>query len=318
MDFKTFKKKLLKNGFSKWAFLVLAALTAVFLLLGLFINGAGKKDAKRLAEHKEDIGAYPYLDVAAFDEWVCTYNDETYYVLFDSSGEAYLSVVSDGVMKKMERKATEVEDYTHYFDENYRMYGLVKSVNCTVFGYVEDVYGLSDDQYVQYFGKCYFNTTENPNTNTAWMWWTFSTFSGIFAAVFCIIWLGTEIPFRKETRDYSEEEFAEAARMLDETDKKQNIIFGENYLISRGSGILVRYSDIVWIHLVDSYYNGVYMGRGVRVHTRKRNSLKIYPRKNGSQQELTDIMNTVSEKNPEVLVGYSKENKKMYDSLTKN
>ena len=71
MDFKTFKKKLLKNGFSKWAFLVLAALTAVFLLLGLFINGAGKKDAKRLAEHKEDIGAYAYLDVAAFDECHC-------------------------------------------------------------------------------------------------------------------------------------------------------------------------------------------------------------------------------------------------------
>ncbi len=277
----------------------------------------GKSDVQRLKNHKEDLGTYAYLDVVAFDEWVCTYRDETYYVLYDSSGEAYLSVISDSAMKKMERKAAKVEDYTHYFNENYRMYGLVKSVNYTVFGYVEDVYGLPDDQYVQYFGKCYFNTTENPNTNSAWMWWTFATFSGFFAAVFCIIWLGTEIPFRREIRDYTEEEFAEAARMLDETNKKQNVIFGEHFLISRGSGMLVRYSDILWMHLLDSYVNGVYMGRSVRVHTRRRNSFKLSPATANLQQELTDIMNRITEKNPDVLVGYSKENRKLYDSLTK-
>ncbi len=34
MEFKTFRKKLIKNGFSKGASVVLAALTVVFLILG--------------------------------------------------------------------------------------------------------------------------------------------------------------------------------------------------------------------------------------------------------------------------------------------
>ncbi len=31
MDFKSFKKKLLKNGFSKWSLIVLSALTILFM-----------------------------------------------------------------------------------------------------------------------------------------------------------------------------------------------------------------------------------------------------------------------------------------------
>lgn len=33
--------------------------------------------------HKGDENAYTYLDVAVFDEWVCKYGDDTYYVLYD-------------------------------------------------------------------------------------------------------------------------------------------------------------------------------------------------------------------------------------------
>jgi|GEM_PF-5790473 len=317
MDLKTFKKKFIKNGFSKWATAVLLAMTVLFIILGLIKNMSGEKYAQLLKDHKEDEGTYAFIDVAAFDEWVCTYGDETYYLLFDRSGEAYLAVVSNSVMKDMERKASAVEEYTHYFDDSYRLYGLVKSTSYQVISNVEDVYGLDADQYRQYFGKCYINTTENPNTNRAWMWWTFSIFSGMFGLVFLIIWLGSESQFNKECRNFTEEEFAEAARMLDENDKKQQIIFGDDFVICREPAMLMRYSDMLWMHLVDTYYYGAKMGRSVRVYSRSKNSFKIYPTIKDSESELNDIMNRILDKKPDILVGYNNGNLKQYRALTK-
>ena len=317
MDFRTFRKKLIKNGFSKWASIVLLSLTILFITLGIVMNLSGKKDALLLRDHRDEEGAYAYLDVAAFDEWVCTYSDETYYVLYESSGEAYLAVVSDSVMKRMEKNSYPVGEYTRRFREDYRLYGLVKKVSYTVFGYVEDVYGISEDQYVQIFGKCYLNTTENPNTNTAWMWWTFSIFTGIFGLVFAVIWLGSELPFRKESCDFTEEEYAEAARLLDGADKKQRIIFGDDLIICRSPAMLMRYRDIVWMHYVDTYYYGANLGRSVRVCSHRRNEFKIYPTVKNSEPELREIMNRIYEKNPDIIVGYTKENRKLYDSLTR-
>ncbi len=317
MDFKTFKKKLIKNQFSKWATIVLLALTVLFIILGLIKNSSGKGYAQILRDHKDEEGAYAFVDVVAFDEWVCTYLDETYYLLFDSSGEAYLAVVSDREMKSMERKASDVEDYTHYFDESYRMYGLVKRTSYRVISFVEDVYGIDENQYFQYFGGCYINTTENPNTNRAWMWWVFSMFTGMFGIVFAIIWGGSEVPFYKESRHFSEEEFAEAARLLDEADKKQRIIFGDDFIICRAPAMVMRYSDMLWMHFVDTYYYGASLGRSVRIYSYNRNSFKIFPTVKNSESELNDIMSRILDKKPDILVGYTNENRKKYGSMAK-
>ncbi|MBR2740264.1 MAG: hypothetical protein IKD87_06305 [Oscillospiraceae bacterium] len=318
MDLSTFKKRFLKNGFVRWTAYVLLALTVFLIALGYFTDRSGRKFAVNLMDHWDDKGAYAYLEVASFDEWVCKYDDETYYVIFDTENGAYLSVISDRQMRKMERKASSVENFTHYFDEPYVVYGLVKSTSYQLISYVEDVYGLEPDQFHQYFGDCYINTTENPKTNTAWMWWTFSIFSGLFGLLFAVLWLGNDIPFNKESRGLTEYERAEAVRLLDENDKKQNIIFGDDLLISRKRAMAVRYSDIIWIHLVDSYYNGIYTGQTLSIHTRSRNEFRLSPSDRKSTYELNSIMSGIQEKNPDVIVGFSRENRKQYDQLTKS
>ena len=318
MDRKTVRKKLIKNTFSKTASIVLAALTVVFLVLGFSNQQADKGEAKSLADNKAVNGAYAYLDAAAFDEWVCRSGDETYYVVFDSSGSTYLAAISDRTMKSMIKAESGTDDYRHFFEGSYRLYGLVKIVSRSVSSIVEDAYGISRSEYMEYFGSYYFDTTSNPNTNTAWMWWTFAMFSGMFAIIFFIIWIGSERPFNRETRDYTEDEYAEASWMMDETDKKQKLIWGDRLIIGRDSGMLVRYQDILWVHFVNVFFNGVNLGKMVRIHTLRRNSYKLKPAVKDSQQDLDDLMNVIIEKNPGILIGYTPENRKAYDSMTRS
>ncbi len=66
----------------------------------------------------------------------------------------------------MVRAEARSEDYKHYFNESYRLYGLVKKTNGKVVSVVEEAYGISGKEYNQYFGSGYFNTTEKPKTET--------------------------------------------------------------------------------------------------------------------------------------------------------
>ena len=319
MDFKSFKKKLIRNRFSKSASFVLAAMTIVFLLIGALYLRPDKNRSVSYSEHKEEIGAYVYLDVYVFDDWICKYGDDTYYVLYDHSGNVYLSVLSDSVFRSMVGQEAGSDDYTHYYDgTSYRLYGITKRVNENVMSMVVEGYGFPGKDYMDYFGPCYLDTKDRPGSNTAWMWFTFAIFGGLFALVFFTVWIGSERLFNKENRDYSEEEFAAAARVLDETDKKQRLIFTDDFIINRRNGMLLRFRDILWVHLVNTSVNGVNTGRVLGIHTWKRNYFKIAPQVRDSVQELNDMINMIAEKKPDVLIGYTAENKKTYDMLTKN
>ncbi|MBQ6477815.1 MAG: hypothetical protein IJI44_00450 [Erysipelotrichaceae bacterium] len=153
--------------------------------------------------------------------------------------------------------------------------------------------------------------------NTAWMWFTFTIFGAIFTAVFAMVAYGQESGFRKENRDYIEEEFAKAAVLLEKANKKQATIFGEEFLISTTQRVVVRYADILWAYILQPYLNGVKMGRMLEIRTRKRNIFKLAPENNDDLKELEGMMKFLVEKNPKLLVGHTDENRKIYDSLTR-
>ena len=318
MDIKTIRKKLVKNRISKGSFIVLVLLTVIFLVLGYIRLQSGKGEVKTLAVYRDDAGTYAYIDVVAFDEWACRYGDDTYYVLYDGAGYVYLSVISDATMNKMIKEAARMEDFTHYFNGSYRLYGMVKKTSGAVISTVEETYGLTGQEYNDYLGKCYFNTKESPNSNSAWMWWTFSMFSGLFALIFFIIWFGQELPFNKETRDYTEADLAEVAKMLDEHDPKQNLIVGDKFIIYRNVGMLARYRDILWVHFAEVSAYGANLGRMLRIHTNKRNSFRVAPTIWRSDEQLEELQNAIIEKNPNVLVGYTSENRKLYREMTRS
>ena len=153
--------------------------------------------------------------------------------------------------------------------------------------------------------------------NTAWMWFTFTIFGVIFTLVFALIAYGQESGFCKENRDYTEEEFARVAALLEKVGKKQTAIFGEEFLISTTQRVVVRYADILWAYILQPYLNGVKMGRMLEIRTFKRNIFKLAPENNDDLKELEEMMKFLSEKNPGLLIGHSDENRRIYDSLTR-
>ncbi|MBE6117674.1 MAG: hypothetical protein E7188_03885 [Erysipelotrichaceae bacterium] len=153
--------------------------------------------------------------------------------------------------------------------------------------------------------------------NTAWMWFTFSIFSVIFTAVFAMISYGLERGFNKEDKDYTEAEFTKAALILENADRKQPTIFGEEFLISTTQRAVIRYKDILWAYILQPYLNGVKMGRMLEVRTRKRNVFKLAPANNDDLEELEEMMELINDKNPSLLIGHADENRRIYDSMTK-
>ncbi len=153
------------------------------------------------------------------------------------------------------------------------------------------------------------------DSNRAWMWFTFSIFSVIFTAVFAMVAYGQESGFRREDRDYTEEEFAAAAALLEEAGRKQATIFGEDFLISVTQRVVVRYRDILWAYILQPYFYGAKTGRMLEIRTRKHNIFKLAPENHDDLEELEEMMRFLCEKNPGILVGFTDENKRIYDSV---
>lgn len=314
---KELKKKLIRNGFSKIASFVLAALTLIFLVMAMTNLSVDKDTAVDLAYNRESVGEYAYIDIKSFDEWACKYDDDTYYVVYDASNKVYNVILTDAQVSKMVKASDSSDEYAHYFNGSYRIYGLVKSTHSKVKSMIEEVYNLESGEYYDYFGSTHLDASENYKTNTLWMWLTFAIFSGLFTLIFGAVWIGQERSFSRENSGYTEEECARAIKLLDETDKKQKVIIDDEFLIGRNNGMLVKYSDILWIYERVSKSYGITTGKDLCINTSHNNRFFLPTKGKEKDQQIADMMNLIAQKNPEVMIGFTDVNSRAYRQMVK-
>ncbi len=320
MDAKQYLKKHLKdNKVLKFIAGLLCGLTIVFTIVAL-ISFNVKPKAALYDPVTTSKGEYAYLDIVAIDEWAAKYGDdnESYYAALGSDGLFYNVFLKDSKYNSMKDQQKYWTDESAVADP-VRVSGVVTEVDSDVKDIFIELYGLENSfDYEQFFGYTYLDTTTTPNENTGYMWLTFALFGGLFSLVFLLIISpkasATKQSIKRLEKNGKLEEAKEALELS--LSDKSPLILDKNFVISRKNGVIISYKDIAWIfnRTVSTY--GVQTGAFVVINTYDGYSVQI-PTDKVSTETINQLIDNTLAVNPNLLIGFAKENQKAFKDIIK-
>ena len=141
----------------------------------------------------------------------------------------------------------------------------------------------------------------------------------IFALIFIMMYFSQVRKIKKTMKKYEDLEI-ELSKESTVVYKEANIYLTDKYIVSTDCSCHVfEYNDFIWIYHVNNPYDSYgdtkalfirseYFTLEYILTTVKREKVKI----------LDEIMNKVHEKNPEIMIGYTKENSQRYKQIIKD
>lgn len=181
---------------------------------------------------------------------------------------------------------------------------------------IDDGYEISDSEFYDYFGMLYLDETE-------------MNFQTIFCAIlgsiaFLVGFIGfigsliAKIRLKSRMKKISDEDWENLNHEMDEKDafyyKSAKLALTKNYIVDFSRGItIIPYKDVVWMYKYEYRYNGVKTQVSVILYTKdkKRHVVAALPGYTKKSKEINqEIMETIMKKNANMIVGYTKENRK--------
>lgn len=310
-----------------WMTIVSAALLAL-AILGLMTGIMLQKrdytaEAQPFMPLVSEKRSYAYIDVCGVSDWIYRYEhdtgSETYYAAED--GEGYFYAVQLYQWQHREMAAQQLfwnrADSGAEAPAPYRLYGLVYGAGTSLRESFSEVFGISADDYDRYFGSMYLDATNTPGKEAGWLWYTAALFGFLFSMLFLILVLPASANQRrclKRLQELGELERAASAfeASAAEIAGKDRARATEDYLFGRGTGIAVRWDDIVWAYARAVANNSFSL---VICTTAIKNVQAI---NFGAGADLCGrILALIAERNPRALIGYTPENIAQYKALRK-
>ncbi len=325
-------KKIIKKYIDKPAWVtvlgvILLAAAAVLLFLGISAGNAADEAVIAQPYYPDECesGDFVYVDVIGISNWLYQYDDDTYYTILDAEGYMYTAQVSDSDYKKMQAQ------YDYWMDDNedavppapYRLEGMARNITSTIRSSLAESWDITTSEYDQYFGSTYLNANASPGSEAGSGYYLGAMLALIFGLCMVLICLPTNIATKKTLNRLEEQSLLErAAQQLEEgsytTIGKDELRLSGDMLFAKGSGAAVPYSDILWIYRRTVRTNFVIENLYLQVNS-KHYSFSVHlgnPKKGDPLLQQAAV--TIAEKNPAVLIGYSKENQKAFTQLRKN
>lgn len=299
------------------------ALAVVCVIMGITASGnTGDAVAEPFYPSESDTGSYAYVDVVGISDWLYQYDNSTYYTIIDAEGYMYTAKVSDSQFRKMDAQLNYFMDETAPMPEPCRLEGIVRSTSSSLRSTLADVWEITTEEYEYYFGNLMLDTTSSPSSEAGAGWFVGAMFAFIFGLCMVLVFLPIGITTKKSLNRLEELNLTDrAAQQLESgsytTVGKNQIRLSENVLFAKGTGVAVPYSDILWIYKRTVRTNLVIVNLYLVVATKdKEHTIHL----GGTKAEplLQQAAVAIAEKNPNVLIGYSAENKKAYKALKKS
>ena len=315
--------KILKN--SKKGLLIslgMLILSIILITLGtsLGVKAEDKvaKDYGALISSKQDntdeyvkitIAYLPYLFAEESDD----YGGKKYYIVFDNRDYPYIARLTDDTYKKLENLYDNNEEISYelkgyLFKQEKELRDLAIDAHKELFEDSE----ISEANYELYFGKSYLDETITPTTNLEAI--TIGIGVGlIFLSFFIFIfYIVSRIRFKKNIKKYSKEELEYELSKKDTLYfKKEHICLTDKYIISTLTGL-----DILWLYYENRRYNFISIGKYIIARTKNKKMISI-AYTYGNEELLIEIMKKITEKNNNILLGFTKENQQKYNELIK-
>ena len=297
----------------------------------VFVNKNKEMNDIKPLEDVTKADVYASVDVALMTDCFAT-NDyagiehKTYFVWDDDF--VYIVDLND----KNREALNAIYDYSYSDDEREEpekvtIKGMTKTIPSDLKKLAISAYNklsgetlLTSSNFSEYLGVVYLDTFETPMTNI--MTDLIVVYpSIIFAVIFLIIYF-RQTYVTKKCIERLEGKWESVLNEMDSSDtfyfKKAKLYLTKNYLVSYQAGLEVYdYNDIVWIYPHEYRYNGSLSQKSIFVVTKNSKAHKLAT-VSASKKNLVmfdELYNTFLNRMPNVLSGYTKENKEKAKEL---
>lgn len=304
---------------------IILLLVAVFSIVSAYLLEQNKKKNPMALLDVNKTGIYAKLDVQYLLDYFAVYDDQPNkkaFIAYDEDSIMYIVVLNENDITKLQK----ILDYTYAEEEPEEVpapvsiYGKTEEISSDLkklaISYYNEVYGqefLTNSNFENYFGIYYLDTNIDFTES--------SLFTGVISAgIFGVIGLILIIVFilrKNKTKKVLEKYNDNMYKLLNSIDmescyynKKTKVYFTDTCIINYASGLeVIEYKDIVWIYPHEYRYRGA-ITKSIYVVTRDS---KVHILSQLGINKKTGIMfdeeyQTLINRNPEVLLGYTKEN----------
>ena len=102
-----------------------------------------------------------------------------------------------------------------------------------------------------------------------------------------------------------------------QTHKDSYCVILDNYVVSKQNGMMRPYEDILWAYRYVMRRNFVVVNQYALCRLVDGDKMELTPPGFGKKGAIEEILNTIAMKNPSVLLGYTNENQRAYNEMTK-
>lgn len=242
---------------------------------------------------------------------------EYYFVCEDNY--MYLARLTDKTYDKLKDMYDNDKENFSYILEGYIYYtpSELKEIAIDVYNEASGKEILNNENFSSYLGSTYLDETITPQNDTAILLYIGGFVSLIIGLICLIIYIVSFVRHKKVMQKY-DRNMLETELMNAVNYPKNSLFLTDNYIISTLNGLMViEYSELVWAYNEKRYYNGIHIGTYLRAYNNKNKFLQLaYTKKN--EDILQEIMLKIKEKNNNILIGFTDENKKLYKEIKKN
>lgn len=329
------KEEFLKNIKSNKITLIVGILFLLSSLVsGIVVysnKGKEMKDVKALAEVKKEE-VYASVDVQVMTDYFAT-NDyagiehKTYFVW----DKEYLYIVD--LNDKTRESLNPIYDYSYAKEKQEEkpspvtIKGMTKTIPSDLKKIAIDAYNtlydekiLNTSNFSDYLGVVYLDTYESPMTDLTTELIVCLPFLIIGAIVIFVYFRKNMVT--KKCIEKLEGKWEEVLQEMDATDnfyfKKARVYITRNYVVSYAGGLEVYpYSDIVWIYPHEYRYNGALSQKSIMMVTKngKAHKLATVSASKKNLNTFDEMYDTLMNRMPNALSGYTKENKEKAKEL---
>lgn len=319
--------KILKPG------IIVHIITIIFILatLGLigsaiFIDINTKSNAKDLGElienYEDKAGEYAkihmkYMPYGFAEED----NGRYYYFAMDEKGFMYIVRITDATYKKLESTYNDGEgnidlEFSGYtFAIPSKLKKLAIEATDEMFEDNEITYSNFED----YVGNVYIDETVKPEGHITTNLYGVGTIVGVFAFFMIITSISQIVRTRKVTKDKEliEDVKEELRNMSDDQYGKLKIYLTNKYIISRTGGISIfEYKNVIWVYATVRYVNGRAQGRALMLCTKDKKKYTMAGT-GPNDTAIDEIMTEIHDKNHNVRIGFTEENRQYFKDYQK-
>lgn len=276
-----------------------------------------------IARNNSKDNVYSYINVAispyVFAEQSDDIFEDKYYFLSD--GEyVYIAYLDYHTVQEINNNTNS--------DNIVKLTGITKKIPSDIKNIAIDVYNdilgdtvMNQDNFENYFGNVYLDVTSPINDNTVYV--LLSIFFGVIGLLILISYIIFRVITNKTIKNLSLDEWHKINSEIEEAStnyyKKAKLYLIKNYLVyfSRGMNV-IKYTDILWMYPFEVKQYGFTTTKSIVIVDKKGKKHVIAGINNfdhNSKNSYDEIFTTIMNKNKEILIGFTMENKNKMKEL---